>query len=43
MDIWKSGFLGWISGSPVFRDGYLEPENGYLEMVSSFNILARRP
>jgi hypothetical protein len=37
MDIWKSGFLRWISGSSVCRDGYLEPENGYLEMVSSFD------
>jgi hypothetical protein len=28
MDIWRSGFLEWISGSPVFSNGYLGLENG---------------
>jgi hypothetical protein len=34
----KVRFRGWISGRPVFQDGYLELENGYLEVVSSFTI-----
>jgi hypothetical protein len=29
---------GLISGNPVFQDEELEPDNGYLEMVSSIKI-----
>jgi hypothetical protein len=41
MDFWKSGFLEWISGSPVFSNGYLGPENGYPEVRSPFRNPAR--
>jgi hypothetical protein len=36
MDTGKPDCPGWTYGNPVFQDGYLEPEIGYLEMVSSF-------
>jgi hypothetical protein len=34
LEIWKSGLLKWISGSPDFSDGYLGLENGSPERRS---------